>query len=138
MPRWTGRARLQRTHSARAIRARVARKGEATMKTYTAARGYQNDEGAHPDGFSLVTFSEGSRDPVHVLPSRLDLHSHSPTGFAWGYAGSGPAQLALALLAEELQDDDMAMRLHQRFKDEVIARLSQEEGWTLTGEQIRA
>ena len=29
------------------------------------------------------------------LPYRLDLCAHSPTGYEWGYGGSGPAQLAL-------------------------------------------
>ena len=28
------------------------------------------------------------------------LANHSPDGFNWGYAGSGPAQLALAILLE--------------------------------------
>ena len=33
------------------------------------------------------------------LGPRLDLFNHSPTGFEWGYFGSGPAQLALAIVA---------------------------------------
>lgn len=32
-------------------------------------------------------------DPAHSLKVR----NHSPDGFNWGYAGSGPAQLALAI-----------------------------------------
>ena len=32
------------------------------------------------------------------LPLRLEVRNHSPTGFEWGYAGSGPSQLALAML----------------------------------------
>jgi len=39
------------------------------------------------------------------LNPRLDLWNHSPTGFEWGYGGSGPAQLALALLADHFGDD---------------------------------
>ena len=35
--------------------------------------------------------------PLRVEPS-LVLRRHSPTGFEWGYGGSGPAQLALAIL----------------------------------------
>src|SRR5215469_11969326 len=31
---------------------------------------------------------------------RLELVNHSPSGFDWGPGGSGPAQLALALLAD--------------------------------------
>lgn len=38
----------------------------------------------------------------YPLPLRLDLFNHSPDGFEWGYGGSGPAQLALAILADFL------------------------------------
>jgi hypothetical protein len=34
------------------------------------------------------------------LDPRYDLRNNSPTGFAWGYNGSGPAQLALAILTD--------------------------------------
>ena len=70
------------------------------------------------------------------LNPRLDLWNHSPTGFEWGYGGSGPAQLALALLAEHLGDDDEAVELHQEFKREVVAKFDR-RGWTLTSEQMR-
>ena len=70
------------------------------------------------------------------LNPRFDLWYHSPTGFEWGYGGSGPAQLALALLADHLGDDNAAVALHQDFKHAVITRLDQ-RGWTLTDEQIR-
>ena len=36
-------------------------------------------------------------DPLDWRAS-LAVRSHSPTGPAWGYGGSGPAQLALAIL----------------------------------------
>src|SRR5207245_2139417 len=72
----------------------------------------------------------------HPLDPRLDLWNHSPTGFEWGYGGSGPAQLALALLADHLGDDDQAVNLHQDFKRTVIEHLPY-HGWTLTGDQIR-
>ena len=71
------------------------------------------------------------------LNPRFDLWNHSPTGFEWGYGGSGPAQLALALLADHLRDDDAAVSLHQDFKFAVVARLPK-RGWTLTSEQIQA
>jgi len=69
------------------------------------------------------------------LDPRLDLWNHSPTGFEWGYGGSGPAQLALAILADHLANDEKAVRLHQDFKFKVIASLSR-QGWTLTSDQI--
>ena len=87
---------------------------------------------------------EGKRDgldplvTVNGLPlePRLDLWNHSPTGFDWGYGGSGPAQLALALLADHLGDDDEAVELHQDFKRAVIARLPY-RAWLLTSDDIR-
>jgi|SRR5215831_9674775 len=69
------------------------------------------------------------------LNPRLDLWNHSPSGFEWGYGGSGPAQLALALLADHLADDEEAVTLHQDFKRTVVALLAY-SGWTLTSSQI--
>ena len=70
------------------------------------------------------------------LPPRNDLGDHSPDGLGWGYSGSGPAQLALALLAHHLGDDAEALRLYQPFKDAVVAAMDQESDWALTPEQI--
>lgn len=50
--------------------------------------------------------------------------NHSPDGFNWGYGGSGPAQLALAILLEAGLDDERAVRLHQAFKWKFIASLA--------------
>ena len=69
------------------------------------------------------------------LNPRLDRRNHSPTGFDWGYGGSGPAQLALALLADHLNNDERAVALHQCFKRSVVAGLSP-KGWRLTSDQI--
>ncbi|MGA2543603.1 MAG: DUF6166 domain-containing protein [Verrucomicrobiota bacterium] len=70
------------------------------------------------------------------LNPRLDLWTHSPTGFEWGYPGSGPAQLALALLADCLGGDQQAMQWHQDFKSAVIAGLPY-AGWRMTEQEIR-
>lgn len=74
----------------------------------------------------------------HLNP-RLDLSNHSPTGFNWGYGGSGPAQLALAILADALGSgrDDDALELHQLFKWQVVARFPMSEGWTITSDDVR-
>jgi len=72
------------------------------------------------------------------LPLRLDLRNHSPTGFAHGYGGSGPAQLALAILADFLGDDRKALAFYQPFKWRIIAQLPRDKAWTLTGAQILA
>ncbi len=71
-----------------------------------------------------------------VLDWRLDLWNHSPSGLEWGYEGSGPAQLALAILADYLDNDDEAVQLHQDFKRTCIAHMDKDE-WTLTDEQMR-
>ena len=46
------------------------------------------------------------------------------------------AGLALAILLDYCGNPDFAVRLHQDFKFAVIARLPQNEDWTLTGGQI--
>ena len=69
------------------------------------------------------------------LPLGLEVWNHSPTGLEWGYAGSGPAQLALALLLDHLRDRRRAVESHQRFKFAVVARLPR-DGWELTSTEI--
>jgi hypothetical protein len=47
---------------------------------------------------------------------------HSPTGFAWGYGGSGPADLALNILSVFI-GQEAAESLYQDFKWKFIAPL---------------
>lgn len=47
---------------------------------------------------------------------------HSPDGFAWGYGGSGPADLALSLLVDLLGEPGRDPALYQAFKWDVVAR----------------
>jgi hypothetical protein len=63
------------------------------------------------------------------------LRNHSPTGLEWGYCGSGPAQLALAILADHLGNDEPALNLYQRFKWQVISELPHKR-WMLTSADI--
>ena len=70
------------------------------------------------------------------LPLRLDLKEHSPEGFVWGYRGSAPLQLALAILVDCLGHTP-ALECYRDFMLEVVAGLDQEE-WTLSEEAIRA
>jgi hypothetical protein len=119
------------------------------MRTYLGIR--------TPDG-CVVTVDGKPLNP------RLDLFNHSPTGFEWGYSGSGPAQLALAILVDhcrhvvaELYEqtgqamtldgdplsradalravDDMAIRGHQHFKALVVAGLPR-DGWALGASDV--
>ena len=66
-----------------------------------------------------------------LLGPRFDLCIYREDSFDWGYAGSGAAQLALAIIAEHLRDDKMAMVLHQRYKWSVIVRLPH-SSWMMT------
>ena len=72
------------------------------------------------------------------LPLRLDLENKSPTGPEWGYAGSGPAQLALALVAHATGDNQLALRTYQAFKRRVVAGLPRDLEWRMTDDQIEA
>lgn len=71
------------------------------------------------------------------LNPRLDLDNHSPSGFEWGYGGSGPAQLALALLADATGDDERARERHQRFKWEYVGKLPKDAPWEITDQDVR-
>ena len=74
-------------------------------------------------------------DDIYCLNPRHDLRNHSPTGLEWGYSGSGSAQLALALAADVLQDDERAEEIYQRLKFRIIGGLPH-QGWVLTEHQI--
>lgn len=60
----------------------------------------------------------------------LRICNHSPDGFNWGYSGSGPAQLALAVLMEFVSIKN-ALKYYQEFKEEVIATLSMDEDFEI-------
>jgi hypothetical protein len=85
--------------------------------------------GRRTDGGVLVTVNGVSLDP------RRDLYDHSPDGFEWGYGGSGPAQLALAILADYLGNDNEALALYQSFKWSVVVKLPK-RGWTISSRDI--
>jgi hypothetical protein len=83
-------------------------------------------------GQARVTAPDGGE-----LPPRNDLRDHSPSGFEWGYGGSGPLQLGLALLAHCLEDDELALEHYRDFTRMVVAGLPEHE-WQLSAGEIRA
>src|SRR5436190_15685640 len=87
-------------------------------------------EGARSLAGALVTVDG------RPLPPRHDLQRLSPAGFEWTYEGAGPAQLALALLADHLGDDDAALRLYDAFMRAVVAEL--DNSWELNSADIDA
>lgn len=68
------------------------------------------------------------------LDLRLDLMNHSQTGFEWGYGGSGPSQLALALCADVV-GDHRARAVYQHFKWQHVCKWPM-AGWRMTASQI--
>jgi hypothetical protein len=73
---------------------------------------------------------------LDVGPS-LRVRNHA-SEFNWGYGGSGPAQLALAICLDFLEGDiDRAQRVYQDFKWRVIAGLNQTGDWKMSGRYIR-
>jgi len=64
---------------------------------------------------------------------------HSPSGFEWGYNGSGPAELARAILMRVFPEDRhvRAPHVYQAFKFQVVSCLPR-EGFTLTENEVRA
>lgn len=61
---------------------------------------------------------------------------HSPTGFEWGYGGSGPADLALNILGLFVPPPE-AWRLHHHYKSHAIAGLDQDGPHTITAASVR-
>jgi hypothetical protein len=74
---------------------------------------------------------------VGLLDPRTDLANHSPSGFSWGYSGSGPAQLALAVLAHAASEET-ALRRYQDFKEEVVAQADPDEPFVTTTGRVAA
>jgi hypothetical protein len=91
------------------------------VKTYVGGRSLAGAE---------VTVDGKKLDP------RFDLKRLSPAGFEWTYEGHGPAQLALALLADHLGDDSRALALYDPFMRMVVAEL--DNSWELTSAEIDA
>jgi hypothetical protein len=59
---------------------------------------------------AVIVVADGQRLPAG--PSQR-LSNHSPDGFNWGYGGSGPAQLALALLLDHTGNPKRALAHYQ-------------------------
>jgi hypothetical protein len=97
------------------------------MKTYSMER--------FGNGHCSVVVHDSESGKTRGLPPRYDLRNHSPDGFAWGYGGSGPSQLALAILADHFGDDEKALRSYQDFKFWRIAP-QKSDRWKITSDEI--
>lgn len=70
------------------------------------------------------------------LDQRLDLQRYTANGFEWSYEGDEPRQLALAILAEHLNDPSAAKSLVEPFMKAVVANFDNE--WEMTSADIDA
>ena len=113
----------------------VLRLPRFTKKTYHGRYGSKGAE------VWVEEFRPTGRHPreattVRPLPLHLDVRNHSPTGFAWGYSGSGPAQLALALLLDATGDVELSLRHYQELKRRSVT--GWKDSWKITVEEIHA
>lgn len=76
---------------------------------------------------------DGEDTALSSYPSQK-LYNHSPDGFQWGYSGSGPAQLALALLLDATSQPEIALEFYQQFKWDKVACWG--EKWSISKSEI--
>jgi hypothetical protein len=73
-----------------------------------------------------VIYGIAKTSEVWIGEKKLDIGrslqvENKSQSFSWGYHGSGPAQLSLAILLELCDNDLQAIKLFQLFKQEIIA-----------------
>lgn len=79
-----------------------------------------------------------TRAAMVPLAPRNDVRNHSPDGFEWGYGGSGPAQLALAICCELLEGDAArALAVYQDVKWRFISA-QHADSFELDGAEVLA
>ena len=92
--------------------------------------------GHHIAQGTLVTVTRSGRS--RPLDTSYDLGNNSSTDFSWGYNGSGPAQLALAILTDYFGAKPggraLAEALYEPFKFTVIAVLP--DCWEIDFEEV--
>lgn len=101
------------------------------MKTYKGQReGTDNYVGE-----TIVSVVDSNGIQHQLTPERsLRLRNHSPTGFNWGYGGSGPSQLALALLLDLTNDEKIAQDRYIDFRNQYVSGWS--DSWEITEQTI--
>jgi hypothetical protein len=87
------------------------------------------------NGHTVEKLVYGCWEPLLLAPS-LKIRNHSPTGFSWGYLGSGPSQLALALLLDAMDAqtvDEIAdiTSEYQNFKTKFVAKWHTDGEWEI-------
>lgn len=94
----------------------------------------------------IRTLAEGVRVYVEEGGVRAPLEHliyHSPTGMEWGYGGSGPADLAISIIADAApeyvrdgQRPAVDPNLYMGFKRDIVIWLPR-DGWRISAEDVR-
>jgi len=112
------------------------------MRTYTGKRINATEVKVTYTDSGLLKEVRG----VKKLPLRpsLEIVNHSPDGFNWGFGGSGPAQLALALVYDAIKQDNPTLSLmevrgkalyhYQDFKWAYV--IGWDDTWEITSKDI--
>lgn len=82
----------------------------------------------------IHTYRENSMGKLYL---HLNEVNHSPTGFSWGYNGSGCAQTAYEILRDFSFSLPWAKENYMKFKHDVISKFPMTEPFILTSEDIR-
>ena len=91
--------------------------------------------GSRHNGNAIVSVVDAKTKCASMLDAGYRYVNHSPTRFEWGYLGSGPAQLAFAILLDHCGEAGPALLWYQDFKEQVIANFLS-NSWELTSEEI--
>lgn len=94
--------------------------GMATANSY---KGYANRDGPAGSLVTVVT-SNGETPLPHLM-------QHSPDGFAWGYSGSGPSDLARSIIGHATNNPNPEPALYQKFKGQLVAHMPKDDDWVL-------
>jgi hypothetical protein len=89
----------------------------------------ERSEGVYLGAAALDRNSVEIAEPGRELRPLYQYVDSSPTGFAWGYSGAGPTDLARSILADRLGYVPHRS-VYYRFRDEIVSAL--EDEFTLT------
>jgi hypothetical protein len=78
--------------------------------------------------WSEFEYSETPEIPLNLY---LDEVNHSPDGFQWGYSGSGPSQLAYAMLRQYTltrfsNSKEFTQKYYRSFREKFIANIKED------------
>ena len=84
----------------------------------------------------VYLIDEENIDIRRISPLRSQNVERFSNGFAWGYSGDGPSQLALALLLEVTNDEKLSVELCLSFREHFIKGIA-ENCWAMSAALIQ-